>query len=79
MGELKTKLEPCPICGKETDLSIDSMSNYPYKWVRCMGKHFNNDLHYGPVAITNGLAIKLWNSESVLRFKGIPSEHLSSK
>lgn len=70
------KYEPCPICGKQEFLSMDTMSNKPYMWIRCLGRHYNDDAYFGPTAITPELAIHLWDSESHLRFNGIPREHL---
>jgi hypothetical protein len=68
--------KPCPICGKNDNLSMDIMSNHGYFWVRCLGTHYDENIHCGPVALTKQLAKKLWDSESSLRFNGIPSQHL---
>jgi hypothetical protein len=36
--------KPCPVCGKNDNISMDSMSHKGYYWVRCMGTHFDDYL-----------------------------------
>jgi hypothetical protein len=63
--------KPCPVCGKNDNISMDSMSHKGYYWVRCMGTHFDDEIHCGPVAYTKENAKKFWDAESSLRFDGI--------